>query len=98
MVFATAGVSGFSIDHEKQLVTVKGTMDVKKLVRSLTEKLKRSVEIVATAKNGNAKEKQYVAAQPAHGSAYFPGEDGDTIEYLAPQIFSDDNPNACVVM
>ncbi|WZY80959.1 hypothetical protein YC2023_027343 [Brassica napus] len=99
LVFATAGVSGFSIDHEKQLVTVKGTMDVKKLVRSLTEKLKRNVEIVATAKNGNAKEKQYVAAQPAHGSAYFPGEDGDTIEYLAaPQIFSDDNPNACVVM
>ncbi|KAG5383276.1 hypothetical protein IGI04_034746, partial [Brassica rapa subsp. trilocularis] len=92
------GVSGFSIDHEKQLVTVKGTMDVKKLVRSLTEKLKRSVEIVATAKNGNAKEKQYVAAQPAHGSAYFPGEDGDTIEYLAPQIFSDDNPNACVAL
>ncbi|CAN6971692.1 unnamed protein product [Brassica rapa subsp. trilocularis] len=73
-------------------------MDVKKLVRSLTEKLKRSVEIVATAKNGNAKEKQYVAAQPAHGSAYFPGEDGDTIEYLAPQIFSDDNPNACVAL
>ncbi|WZZ38830.1 hypothetical protein YC2023_035089 [Brassica napus] len=90
-------VSGFSIDQEKQLVTVKGTMDVKKLVRSLTEKLKRNVEIVATAKNGDAKEKQYVAAQPAHGSAYFPGEDGDTIEYLAPQIFSDDNPNACVL-
>ncbi|CAN7114671.1 unnamed protein product [Brassica rapa subsp. narinosa] len=98
-VSKTKGVSGFSIDHEKQLVTVKGTMDVKKLVRSLTEKLKRNVEIVATAKNGNAKEKQYVAAQPAHGSAYFPGEDGDTIEYLAaPQIFSDDNPNACVVI
>ncbi|KAG5403553.1 hypothetical protein IGI04_009672 [Brassica rapa subsp. trilocularis] len=97
-VSKTKGVSGFSIDHEKQLVTVKGTMDVKKLVRSLTEKLKRNVEIVATTKNGNAKEKQYVAAQPAHGSAYFPGEDGDTIEYLAaPQIFSDDNPNACVV-
>ncbi|KAF2615420.1 hypothetical protein F2Q70_00007755, partial [Brassica cretica] len=97
-VSKTKGVSGFSIDHEKQLVTVKGTMDVKKLVRSLTEKLKRNVEIVATAKNGDAKEKQYVAAQPAHGSAYCPGEDGDTIEYLAPQIFSDDNPNACVVM
>ncbi|CAN6806457.1 unnamed protein product [Brassica oleracea] len=97
-VSKTKGVSGFSIDHEKQLVTVKGTMDVKKLVRSLTEKLKRNVEIVATAKNGNAKEKQYVAAQPAHGSAYCPGEDGDSIEYLAPQIFSDDNPNACVVM
>ncbi|KAL0673159.1 hypothetical protein Bca4012_001140 [Brassica carinata] len=96
-VSKTKGVSGFSIDQEKQLVTVKGTMDVKKLVRSLTEKLKRNVEIVATAKNGDAKEKQYVAAQPAHGSAYFPGEDGDTIEYLAPQIFSDDNPNACVV-
>ncbi|CAN6812140.1 unnamed protein product, partial [Brassica oleracea] len=97
-VSKTKGVSGFSIDQEKQLVTVKGTMDVKKLVRSLTEKLKRNVEIVATAKNGNAKEKQYVAAQPAHGSAYFPGEDGDSIEYLAPQIFSDDNPNACFVM
>lgn len=47
----TKGVSGLSLDHEKQLVTVKGTMDVKKLV-----------EIVAPAKkdkdNGNEKEKE----------------------------------------
>ncbi|KAF8046473.1 hypothetical protein N665_3663s0005 [Sinapis alba] len=131
-VTKTKGVSGISMDNEKQLVTVKGTMDVKKLVESLTEKLKRNVEIVQPAKkdkekeNGNAKENEsggnkkggggggkdhagnkggegvntmeYVAAQPADGSVYVSGGDGDTIQYDAPQLFSDDNPNACVVM
>ncbi|CAH2072116.1 unnamed protein product [Thlaspi arvense] len=132
-VTKTKGVNGITMDKEKNLVTVKGTMDVKKLVASLTEKLKRPVEIVPPAKkdkeNGNGKENEsgdkkkggggdgggkdnagnkggegvnmmeYVAAQPAYGYGYYPGGPyGYPVQAHAPQIFSDENPNACVVM
>ncbi|XP_010456760.1 PREDICTED: heavy metal-associated isoprenylated plant protein 3-like [Camelina sativa] len=131
-VTKTKGVNGLTMDKEKNLVTVKGTMDVKKLVESLSEKLKRTVEIVPPKKdkeNGNeagekkkggggdgggGKEKsggnkggggegvnmmEYVAAQPAYGYGYYPGGPyGYPIQAHAPQIFSDENPNACVVM
>jgi hypothetical protein len=119
------------MDKEKNLLTVKGTMDVKKLVEILSEKLKRAVEIVPPKKekdkeNGNengekkkggggdggGKEKtgnkgggegvnmmEYMAAQPAYGYGYYPGGPyGYPIQAHAPQIFSDENPNACVVM
>uniref|UniRef100_A0A1J3H336 Heavy metal-associated isoprenylated plant protein 26 n=1 Tax=Noccaea caerulescens TaxID=107243 RepID=A0A1J3H336_NOCCA len=126
-VTKTKGVNGITMDKEKQLVTVKGTMDVKKLVESLTEKLKRPVEIVPPKKdkeNGNGKENEsgdkkkggdgggkenkggegvnmmeYMAAQPAYGYGYYPGGPyGYPVQAHAPQIFSDENPNACVVM
>ncbi|KAG7534987.1 Heavy metal-associated domain superfamily [Arabidopsis thaliana x Arabidopsis arenosa] len=128
-VTKTKGVNGLTMDKEKNLVTVKGTMDVKKLVESLSEKLKRQVEIVPPKKekeNGNetgekkkggggdggGKEKsgnkgggegvnmmEYMAAQPAYGYGYYPGGPyGYPIQAHAPQIFSDENPNACVVM
>lgn len=40
------GVQEMSVDKQKDLVTVKGTMDVKALSGSLSERLKRPVEIV----------------------------------------------------
>ncbi|XP_022970283.1 heavy metal-associated isoprenylated plant protein 3-like [Cucurbita maxima] len=40
------GVQEMSLDKQKELVTVKGTMDVKALSGCLTERLKRAVEIV----------------------------------------------------
>lgn len=102
------------MDKDKQLVTVKGTMDVKKLVESLSEKLKRPVEIVPPKKDKD-KEKEsgdkkkggegvnmmeYVAAQPYYESAYYPGGPYGCypVQAHAPQMFSDENPNACVVM
>ncbi|EOA13802.1 hypothetical protein CARUB_v10026897mg [Capsella rubella] len=129
-VTKTKGVDGLTMDKEKNLVTVKGTMDVKKLVESLSEKLKRKVEIVPPAakkekENGNetgekkkggggdgGKENsgnkgggegvnmmEYMAAQPAYGYGYYPGGPyGYPVQSHAPQIFSDENPNACVVM
>ncbi|KAJ4907956.1 Heavy metal transport/detoxification superfamily protein [Raphanus sativus] len=105
----TKGVSGLSLDHEKQLVTVKGTMDVKKLAESLTRKLKRDVEIKRGGGRGkdNAGDKggegmntmEHVAAQPAHGSMYDPDEDGYSNQFyaVARDLLSDENPN-CVVM
>ncbi|KAL1208643.1 Heavy metal-associated isoprenylated plant protein 3 [Cardamine amara subsp. amara] len=42
---------------------------------------------------------EYVAAQPAYGYGYYPGGPyGYPVQAHAPQIFSDENPNACVVM
>ncbi|GAA0153897.1 hypothetical protein LIER_12025 [Lithospermum erythrorhizon] len=54
------GVDHVSIDHQKDLVTVKGTMDVKELAHYLKEKLKRGVEIVPPKKEdgGDKKEKE----------------------------------------
>ncbi|CAF2366054.1 unnamed protein product [Brassica rapa subsp. trilocularis] len=127
-VTRTKGVNGLTMDKEKQLLTVKGTMDVKKLADTLSEKLKRKVEVVPPAKkdkeNGKGKENEsgdkkkggdgggkdnkggegvnameYVAAQPAYGAAYYPGGPyGYPIQAHAPQMFSDENVNACVVM
>lgn len=129
-VFLCTGVNGLTMDKEKQLLTVKGTMDAKKLADTLSEKLKRKVEVVPPAKkdkengkenesgdkkkggDGGGKDKnagnkggegvnamEYVAAQPAYGAAYYPGGPyGYPIQSHAPQIFSDENVNACVVM
>ena len=40
-----------AIDKEKEMVTVKGTMDVKALAENLMEKLKRRVEVVPPKKD-----------------------------------------------
>lgn len=50
------GVSKVDIDTQKDLVTVKGTMDAKALQPYLKEKLKRGVEIVPPKKDGDKKE------------------------------------------
>lgn len=48
----TQGVEDVTVDSQKDLVTVKGTMDVKELTAYLSEKLKRSVEVVPPKKEG----------------------------------------------
>lgn len=51
------GVGSVSLDGSKDLVTVKGTMDVKEMVPYLNEKLKRAVEVVPPKKEEEKKEK-----------------------------------------
>ncbi|KAA0051833.1 heavy metal-associated isoprenylated plant protein 3-like [Cucumis melo var. makuwa] len=51
------GVQEMSVDRQKDSVMVKGTMDVKALIGSLSERLKRPVEIVP-AKKEKEKEKE----------------------------------------
>ncbi|MED6174221.1 hypothetical protein PIB30_067004 [Stylosanthes scabra] len=51
------GVDSVNIDGGKDLVTVKGTMDVKELVTYLNDKLKRNVDVVAPKKEEEKKEK-----------------------------------------
>lgn len=55
-----------AIDGAKDVVTVKGTMDVKELVPLLTKKLKRTVEPLVPAKkdDGAAEKKKTEAAAP----------------------------------
>lgn len=52
------GVQEVNIESEKDLVTVKGTMDVKKLTPYLTDKLKQNVEVVPPMKDNGGGEKK----------------------------------------
>ncbi|KAJ3689972.1 hypothetical protein LUZ61_019136 [Rhynchospora tenuis] len=52
------GVKDVVVDSAKDLVTVKGTMDVKSLPSVLKEKLKRSVEVVGGKDKGGGEEKK----------------------------------------
>lgn len=143
ILMAFAGVHNMSIDKEKETVTVKGTMDVKALVETLSERLKRKVEVVPPKKekdkekdggegeeggNGGGKKKKKglggdngkaeedngdnrakmeqnrmeVLAPAAYGYGYGNGYYNYGTVYMehlhAPQMFSDENPNACSIM
>ncbi|KAK2643435.1 hypothetical protein Ddye_025198 [Dipteronia dyeriana] len=149
------GVKEMSVDRQKDLVTVKGTMDVKALTESLKERLKRDVEIVPPKKEKDEKESnggggdsnggggkkknkgggggkggdgdgdggqmveegggggggevkmegnRYMVP-PGYGYGYgyhFPvydyGYPAGQMHAPAPQVFSDENPNACCIM
>ncbi|GMH09832.1 hypothetical protein Nepgr_011673 [Nepenthes gracilis] len=161
------GVQDVNVDLQKDLVTVKGTMNMNEILPYLNTKMKRSVEIVPAAKKddagsgdkkpkegggekkekeggGEKKEKagggggggdQKENAKPAAGGGGEAGKSGDnankvevnklehygypygyggyiydpsqghgngySMEYWhapSPQMFSDENPNACSVM
>ncbi|KAA8544118.1 hypothetical protein F0562_022130 [Nyssa sinensis] len=134
-VTKTKGYQEMSFDRQKDLVTVKGMMDMKALAESLKEKFKRLVEIVPPKKEGgdkkekggggggnekkekgggdgggkaleNMMEYQYVPAPVTvpvpmpygYPPPYVYGS-GYAMEHVhAPQLFSDENPNACSVM
>ncbi|WOH00882.1 hypothetical protein DCAR_0520258 [Daucus carota subsp. sativus] len=58
IISKTDGVDNVMVDSKNDLVTVKGTMNVKELVPYLQEKLKRSVEIVPAKKEGGGDKKE----------------------------------------
>ncbi|XP_073008585.1 heavy metal-associated isoprenylated plant protein 3-like [Typha latifolia] len=127
------GVDQVTVDAAKELVTVKGTMDVKSLPEVLKEKLKRNVEVVPgkkedgggekkggdggekKEKGGGEKkeegggEKKEKKEEGGEKSAANPVMEANKYDYYAPygyriemvhapQIFSDENPNACSIM
>ncbi|KAK1261076.1 hypothetical protein QJS04_geneDACA002130 [Acorus gramineus] len=163
IIYKIKGVQHVAIDSQKDLVTVKGTMDVKELPLYLKEKLKRGVEVVPPKKDdggekkekakegGEKKEKAKEGGEKKEEKAKEGGEkkeekakeggekkeekkeggekkekakevveavkaeankmeysgygyghgygQGYNVQYVhAPQIFSDENPNACSVM
>ncbi|XP_061345764.1 heavy metal-associated isoprenylated plant protein 3-like [Gastrolobium bilobum] len=52
IILKAKGVESVKIEEEKDLVTVKGTMEEKEMVPYLKEKLKRNVEVVPPKKDG----------------------------------------------
>ncbi|XP_038970862.1 heavy metal-associated isoprenylated plant protein 3 [Phoenix dactylifera] len=118
------GVQQVTADAQKDLVTVKGTMDAKALPEVLKEKLKRAVEVVPPKKDdGGEKKDKGGEKKDKGGDKKEKGEGGggggkvdggkeaaaNRMEYYAgypysfemvhaPQLFSDENPNACSVM
>ncbi|KAL5786917.1 hypothetical protein ACOSP7_003866 [Xanthoceras sorbifolium] len=56
LVWGFEGVTEMSMDMERQLVTVKGTMDSEALTEYLKDTLKRPVEIVPPTKDDEDKE------------------------------------------
>ncbi|KAM5584239.1 heavy metal-associated isoprenylated plant protein 3 [Rosa sericea] len=145
-VTKTRGFHDMSIDKEKDLVTVKGAMDMKAVAESLKARLKRNVEIVPPKKDnkkdkekgeggggdngggGKKKNKEeggeggnagggggekldkmdFPVGQPGfgqvppYGVVYGYDYPPPPMIYMgnphAPQIFSDENPNACSIM
>nr|XP_043612247.1 heavy metal-associated isoprenylated plant protein 3-like [Erigeron canadensis] len=143
LVTKTKGCVDISFDKSKDLVTVKGAIDMKLLGEALNNKLKRQVEIVPTKKDGGDGEKKGKGGDGEKGKGGNDGEgkgggekkgkvrgaeDGEGngvgnagmhkiesygpmvypypqyvygpghVDVLAPSLFSDENPNACVVM
>ncbi|ERN03997.1 heavy metal-associated isoprenylated plant protein 3 isoform X2 [Amborella trichopoda] len=107
------GVDSVDLDLQKDNVTVKGTMEAASLEAELRKRLKRAVEIVDPkkkdeGKEGKAKNKKGEMGEgekdnnaPKDGNA--PKKDEKVpayvIEYIhPPQLFSDENPNACSIM
>ncbi|XP_044491632.1 heavy metal-associated isoprenylated plant protein 6-like [Mangifera indica] len=62
MIRKINGVDNVTVDNGKDLVTVKGIMDVKELVCYLKDKLKRNVEIVPAKKDDGGEKKEAKAA------------------------------------
>ena len=159
------GLQEMTVDKEKDLVMVKGTMDVKALAKSLRNRIKRTVKIVPPKKvkdsggrrgdgnkkddngggsgggktkggggdagqeedGGGGKKRMEVFGHPEfgyydHGYGYgngyghangwewewicawilrtlYPWVDGGPVGWaLAPNMFSEENPNACSIM
>ncbi|CAL9176004.1 unnamed protein product [Musa hybrid cultivar] len=124
------GVEEVTVDAAKDVVTVKGTMDLKTLPAVLEDRLKRRVEIVPAktddggrggekkekgsgsggekkkegrVEEGNKEETTTTVAEANKMEYYGPHGGFEGYGYFmemvhAPQMFSDENPNACSVM
>eukprot|EP01018_Ginkgo_biloba_P032411 Gb_10390 [translate_table: standard] len=94
------GVHSAEPDFKTQKFIVKGTIDLKDLVEYIYKKAKKRAEIVPPkkeekkgddGKGGDQKEKDGKKSEDV-APKY-------VIEYVhAPQLFSDENPNACSIM
>ncbi|XP_059302637.1 heavy metal-associated isoprenylated plant protein 3 [Lycium ferocissimum] len=102
------GYKEMKIDHEKDLVTVTGSIDMKELVEELKKKLKKDVEIVPPKKEGGekkdggdgkgkAKDGQGGGDNKVVNNGMHNEKDQFGYPYMD-QIFSDENPNACSIM
>ncbi|KAI3885039.1 hypothetical protein MKW98_002431 [Papaver atlanticum] len=102
----------FRVAKAKNIVTVKGTMDVTELTTYLKQKLKRDVHIVpAEEGDGGTREQREELLKYEHPRAgprqrdgygyengYGPGN-GYGVDHVRPyEMFSDENPNFCYIL
>ncbi|CAI9756369.1 unnamed protein product [Fraxinus pennsylvanica] len=87
------GVQTVIPEMEKNLVTVKGSMDAKKLVEFVNKRGGRHAEIV---KETNTEKKKENNENENRTGAVYPNYPSDLV--YAPQLFSDENPNSCFIM
>ncbi|RWW30052.1 hypothetical protein GW17_00005381 [Ensete ventricosum] len=125
-----SGVVEVTVDAAKDVVNVRGTMDLKTLPAVLEDRLKRGVEIVPARKDdgglggekkekgsgsGGEKKKEGRVEEGTKEETTTTVSEANKMEYYgphggfegygyrmdmvhAPQMFSDENPNACSVM
>ncbi|KAL0421588.1 UNVERIFIED_CONTAM: Heavy metal-associated isoprenylated plant protein 7 [Sesamum latifolium] len=93
------GVQTVDPDMEKNLVTVKGTMDAQKLVEFVSRRGGRHAEIVkqSNLKGSNNGESEGNKNETREECCVVHNYPTDRLAY-APQLFSDENPNSCSVM
>ncbi|KAI7749166.1 hypothetical protein M8C21_028221 [Ambrosia artemisiifolia] len=100
------GVHTVNPDMDKSLVTVKGAFDPKNLVAYINKKLGRHAEVVNTKntnknqKDGEQKEEHEKGEKgekkDKNAGSVYPNVPPGLV--YAPQLFSDENPNACSIM
>ncbi|KAL1547732.1 heavy metal-associated isoprenylated plant protein 8-like [Salvia divinorum] len=81
------GVQTVNPDAEKNTVTVKGSMDPKKLVEFVSKRGGRHAEILKETNINKSDQNDANSNCDTHHQLVF-----------APQLFSDENPNACSLM
>lgn len=108
IVSKTKGFEDLIIDKQKDLVTVRGAMDMKALAEVLKKNLKRDVQIVPPKKESDKKvdgggvKPETNSVQLQHGYHPYPtfaqNTDGVGSYAYTASMFSDENPNSCSVM
>ncbi|XP_047256250.1 heavy metal-associated isoprenylated plant protein 1-like [Capsicum annuum] len=88
IITRTGGCRNMKMDWENNLVTVTGTIDVKSLAESLRYHLRKNVEILMVNDGGGGSGIVYPRSRTVTGDHL----------YRATELFSDENPNACIVL
>ncbi|KAM3201904.1 heavy metal-associated isoprenylated plant protein 1-like [Capsicum annuum] len=88
IITRTGGCRNMKMDWENNLVTVTGTIDVKSLAESLRYHLRKNVEILMVNDGGGGSGIVYPRSRTVTGDHL----------YHATELFSDENPNACIVL
>lgn len=99
-----------SIDAQNELVTVTGTMDAKAVTKISSHNMVREVKAVQPKEGGegvsDGENKEHAATAAAAAAAVQAVAEAGRMDYYewyyrrmhhAPQLFSDENPNACSI-
>lgn len=101
-----AGIHSVKTDIKAQTITIEGAIEEDKLIKYMRKKVHKNVEIIKEKKE-EKKEKEKVEIKTVEGKEIKKvegtknkeGEIPYFVHYAyAPQLFSDENPNACSVM